>query len=191
MILPIKSWLHWVRIKSTRFNSSHMNSVYSKYNNTQEAHKLSMVCWVQDQSGNTHYTWIQEIIIQKHIGRGDVEEIYSLEFASPTMLSICRSSLNLSSTVPLRASALSSSAFGATPQHSIVSGYILHAFDKGGLPKVVDSKVWPWSKLADRNNPKWFTRPPKPMPLGMLSELKPTAHCKSMNHSKALSLECT
>lgn len=104
---------------------------------------------------------------------------YSLEFARPTMLSIWRSSLNRSSTVPLVVSSLSCWApFGTTPQHSITSGHIWLVLERQGLPKVVDAKVCPWSKFAERNKPKWFACPPKPMPLGMLAELKFTAHCQ-------------
>lgn len=104
---------------------------------------------------------------------------YSLEFASPTMLSMCRSSLNLSKTVPLAASRPSCCPpFLTIPQHSITSGCIWLVLERHGLPNVVQVKVWPWSKPADKNSPKWFTFPPKPTPLGMLSELKFTAHCR-------------
>lgn len=107
---------------------------------------------------------------------------YSLEFASPTIFNMWRSSLNLSNTVPLMASWFSCWAPSTPkPQHSTTSGYIWLIFDKGGLPKVVHSKVWPLSKLAETNRPKWFTRPPKPMPFGMLSELKFTAHYQTMD----------
>lgn len=108
--------------------------------------------------------------------------VYSLEFASPTILSIWRSSLNLSNIVPLPVSCLSCCApFGTTPQHSITSGCIRLILERQGLPNVVQVKVCPSSKLAERNSPKWFTLPPKPIPFGMLSELKFTAHCKQNN----------
>lgn len=120
------------------------------------------------------------------------EKHYSLEFASPTILSILRSSLNLSNTLPLRASCLSCSAppFVTMPQHSMTSGFILLVFERQGLPNVVQEKVWPWSKLAGRNSPKWLTRPPKPIPFGMLSELKFTAHCQTcMQQNKILNVD--
>ena len=44
-------------------------------------------------------------------------QVYSLEFASPTMLSTWQSSLNLSNTVPLTASCVSCFPFGTTLQH--------------------------------------------------------------------------
>lgn len=93
------------------------------------------------------------------------------------MLSMWRSSLNLSNTVPLAFSRNSGCPpFWTIPQHSITSGCIWLTLERQGLPNVMQGKVWPWSKLADRNKPKWFTRPPNPSPLGMLSELKFTAH---------------
>lgn len=102
--------------------------------------------------------------------------LYSLEFASPTILSILRSSLNLSRTVPLTASCLSCVASWVTPQHSITSGNIRLVLERQGLPNVVHENVCPWSKFADTNKPKWLTRPPKPMPFGMSSEVKLIAH---------------
>lgn len=81
--------------------------------------------------------------------------VYSLEFASPTILSIWRSSLNLSNIVPLPVSCLSCCApFGTTPQHSITSGCIRLILERQGLPNVVQVKVCPSSKLAERNSPK-------------------------------------
>lgn len=117
---------------------------------------------------------------------------YSLAFAMPTMLSICLSSLNLSNTVPLTTSCFSCSIpFLTIPQHSITSGHILLVLEREGLLKVVQEKVCPWSKPAERNKPKWLTRPPNPMPFGIVSELKLTAHCKckivsNVNHLKEL-----
>lgn len=102
--------------------------------------------------------------------------LYSLEFARPTILSMLRSSLNLSRIVPLTASFLSCVASWVTPQHSITSGNIRLVLERQGLPNVVHENVCPWSKFADINKPKWFTRPPKPMPFGMSSELKLIAH---------------
>ena len=104
---------------------------------------------------------------------------HSLEFARPTILSMFLSSLNLSRTVPLTASSFSFSApLTWTPQHSITSGFILFILERQGLLKVVQANVCPSSKFAERKRPKWFARPPKPTPLGMLSELKFMAHCQ-------------
>lgn len=114
---------------------------------------------------------------------------YSLEFARPTMLSIWRSSLNLSNMVPLTASCFSSCFFWTTPQHSITSGRIRLAIDRQGLSKVVHANVCPWSKLAEMKRPKWFTRPPKPIPFGISSELKFTAHCRSQNRNETCSAQ--
>ncbi len=66
---------------------------------------------------------------------------YSLEFASPTMLSIWRSSLNLSNTVPLTASCVPCFPFGTTLQHSITSGHIRLVLEREGLPNVVQLNV--------------------------------------------------
>ncbi|GKV50917.1 hypothetical protein SLEP1_g57596 [Rubroshorea leprosula] len=80
------------------------------------------------------------------------DHIYSLAFAIPTILSIFWSSLNFSNTVPLGASSLSSSfPFLTTPQHSISSGQILLFFERQGLLNVVQEKVCPRSKPAERN----------------------------------------
>jgi hypothetical protein len=108
--------------------------------------------------------------------------IYSLELASPTILSICLSSLNLSSTVPLTASFLPCTKPWVTPQHSITSGIIRLVFERQGLPNVEHENVCPWSKFAEINNPKWLSFPPKPMPFGMSSELKLTAHYEKHGH---------
>ena len=116
---------------------------------------------------------------------------YSLAFAIPTMLSIFLSSLNLSNTEPFTTSCFSCSVLFLTPQHSITSGHIWLVLERQGLLKVGQEKVCPWSKLAERNMPKWLARPPKPMPFGIVSELKFTAHCKckivsNVNHLKEL-----
>lgn len=84
----------------------------------------------------------------------------------------------LSKTVPLRPSCFSLCAPFTTPQHSITSGYIRVVLERQGLLNVGEVKVCPWSKLAERNRPKWLGRPPKPMPFGIVSELKFTAHCQ-------------
>lgn len=99
--------------------------------------------------------------------------------AMPTSLSMLRSSLNLSRTVPFMALWLLSCSFEAwtIPQHSITSGCILLVLERLGLPNVVHSNVWPWSKLADTNRPKWLILPPNPMPFGMFSDVKLVAHC--------------
>lgn len=116
------------------------------------------------------------------------ESVYSLEFAIPTIFNMWRSSLNLSSTVPLMASVLTCwPSFVTTPQHSMTSGHIRWVFAKEGLPKVEHSNVWPVSKFAETNKPKWWTFPPKPMPFGILSELKFTAHCKNREGNKLCS----
>jgi hypothetical protein len=108
--------------------------------------------------------------------------IYSLELASPTILSICLSSLNLSSTVPLTASFLPCTKPWVTPEHSITSSIIRFVLERQGLPNVEHENVCPWSKFAEINNPKWLSFPPKPMPFGMSSELKLTAHYKKHGH---------
>jgi hypothetical protein len=113
--------------------------------------------------------------------------IYSLELASPTILSICLSSLNLSSTVPLTASFLPCTKPWVTPQHSITSGIIRLVLERQGLPNVEHENVCPWSKFAEINNPKWLSFPPKPMPFGMSSELKLTAHYKKHGHLSVIS----
>lgn len=105
---------------------------------------------------------------------------HSLELlAMPSSWSMLRSSLNLSRTVPLMALCCVSVSFDAwtIPQHSITSGCILVVLDRLGLPNVVHENVWPWSKLADINRPKWLIFPPNPMPFGMFSDVKLVAHC--------------
>ena len=68
-------------------------------------------------------------------------QVYSLEFASPTMLSVWRSSLNLSNTVPLTASCVPCFPFGTALQHSITSGHIQLVLEREGLPHVVQLNV--------------------------------------------------
>ena len=66
--------------------------------------------------------------------------------------------LNLYNMVPLTASCLSCWApFGATPQHSITSGYIWVVFERQGLPKVIRKRCAP-----DQNLPKGTSRSDAP-----------------------------
>lgn len=155
-------------------------------NNEYNLLKITFVCvWLQMVDDVQHKNFpdkITNFLFTKTKQFLHIDNNYSLEFASPTMLSICRSSLNLSSTVPLTASFLPWTTPWVTPQHSITSGTIRLVLERQGLPNVEHENVCPWSKFAEINNPKWFSRPPKPMPFGISSELKLTAHYKTYGH---------